>query len=57
MELKCYNCGSKRLFHSGEESFLCMDCRFFHEIEYKKVDDLSWWLWSREYNKNANNRE
>jgi len=47
--IKCMNCGKKRLFILDNNSFLCMDCREYHEIVHKEVDGLSWWLWSKEY--------
>ncbi len=47
--MKCLNCDSKKVFKTSEDSWLCMDCRFFHEISCQESGKLSWWLWKREY--------
>jgi len=45
----CTNCGSKELHIIDEETILCMKCRNLHEIDTKKVDGLSFWLYKKEY--------
>jgi len=50
---KCKECGSERLHYLKDidNNILCIDCGTIHELNYYKVDKLSFFLYKREYNK------
>jgi hypothetical protein len=49
----CPNCKGTNLFKLESDSWLCInkECKSIIEISSKTCDDLSFWIWNKQYNK------
>ena len=56
---KCRKCGSKRLhtLKEDKDAIICIDCGTLHELDYGKVDKLSFIIYKRQYVKNKKEQE
>jgi len=54
---ECWNCKSKNLFKTDDSFIICLDCQEYYEVQHKRIDNLSFWIYKRQYVKKCRKQE